>query len=178
MYEDAYTDLIRGKEVKLREQGQDASTDGSEAITWQDAKDVICEIGSLAQTQKVGCFHTVIPASICSTDHWGYFYRVQTDIPEEPRTLTGLTSKESGSSGAAIEVMEDRETQVKILVGRTGHKHQLLPDWASLGYIWFVPSFHAPEAGSSTSTIELSGTEDVDFHKAGLGQVVITLSWL
>ena len=51
------------------------------------------------------------------------------------------TLKPADENVDGIIIDADREVQFKLLIGKTGTKHSLLPDVASLGYMWFIPSF-------------------------------------
>ncbi|CBQ68371.1 related to Phosphatidylinositol-3,4,5-trisphosphate 3-phosphatase PTEN [Sporisorium reilianum SRZ2] len=77
----------------------------------------------------------------------------------------------------------DREVCVKVLVGRTGAKHAKLPDIASAGWCWFIPSFEDPDAGGAGMAREGARTQirfeadEIDFRKQPLGLVAIEVEW-
>lgn len=92
-----------------------------------------------------------------------------------------------------VEIEEDAEVQIKVLVGKTGHKHHMLPDWASLGYVWVVPSFEGPGPEAAVEEEEKSrdgkqkqkqkwtmefGAHDIDFRKSGLEGLTVNMSWM
>ena len=77
----------------------------------------------------------------------------------------------------------DREVCVKVLVGRTGSKHAKLPDIASAGWCWFIPSFEDPDAGGSGMARVGAKTQirfekdEIDFRKQPLGVLAIEVEW-
>ncbi|EST07994.1 Protein-tyrosine phosphatase, active site [Kalmanozyma brasiliensis GHG001] len=75
----------------------------------------------------------------------------------------------------------DREVCVKVLVGRTGSKHAKLPDIASAGWCWFIPSFEDPLADGGVKvgsrTVVRFGKDEIDFRKEPLGLVGVEVEW-
>lgn len=92
------------------------------------------------------------------------------------------TTTNSGISVGQI-VDADREVCVKVLVGRTGSKHAKLPDIASAGWCWFIPSFEDPDAGGAGVARVGARTQirfekhEIDFRKQPLGLVAIEVEW-
>lgn len=77
----------------------------------------------------------------------------------------------------------DREVCVKVLVGRTGSKHAKLPDIASAGWCWFIPSFEDPDAGGvgmarvGAKTRIRFEKDEIDFRKQPLGLLAVQVEW-
>ena len=77
----------------------------------------------------------------------------------------------------------DREVCVKVLVGRTGSKHAKLPDIASAGWCWFIPSFEDPDTGLGGMATAGAKTQirfekdEIDFRKEPLGLLAIEVEW-
>lgn len=77
----------------------------------------------------------------------------------------------------------DREVCVKVLVGRTGVKNAKLPDIASAGWCWFIPSFEDPDAGDAgmarvgAKTLIRFEKDEIDFRKQPLGLVAVEVEW-
>lgn len=66
-----------------------------------------------------------------------------------PTSVESLGSVEAGShtdNEEGIVIDADRAVMLKVLLGRSGASHSRLPDIASCGYVWFVPSFETPPA--------------------------------
>ncbi len=68
-------------------------------------------------------------------------------------------------------------------MGRTGSKHSKLPDIASAGWCWFIPSFEDPEAGASGMARVGAKTkirfekQEIDFRKEPLGLMAVEVEW-
>jgi phosphatidylinositol-3,4,5-trisphosphate 3-phosphatase/dual-specificity protein phosphatase PTEN len=103
----------------------------------------------------------------------------QTDTDKIPHS-TPPTSVESMTRGGDDEdndddrgviVNADHALMVKILAGRTGTTHSLLPDMASCGYIWFVPSFESPSHNGTVTSRKgeyvrcTFSAKEIDFRK-------------
>ncbi|KAJ1033885.1 hypothetical protein NDA16_000093 [Ustilago loliicola] len=77
----------------------------------------------------------------------------------------------------------DREVCIKVLIGRTGSKHSKLPDIASAGWCWFIPSFEDPDAGVAGMARVGARTQirfekdEIDFRKQPLGLLAIEVKW-
>ncbi|SNX85233.1 related to Phosphatidylinositol-3,4,5-trisphosphate 3-phosphatase PTEN [Melanopsichium pennsylvanicum] len=99
-----------------------------------------------------------------------------------PSSTAYLARPELGVKVGQI-VDADRELCVKILIGRTGTKHSKLPDVASAGWCWFIPSFEDPDAGmvdmvklGNRTKIRFDKTE-IDFRKEPMGVVAVEVEW-
>lgn len=77
----------------------------------------------------------------------------------------------------------DREVCIKVLIGRTGTSHSRLPDIASAGWTWFIPSFEDPDSGSASlprvgaKTVIRFEKDEIDFRKQPLGLQAIEVEW-
>ncbi|SPO28649.1 related to Phosphatidylinositol-3,4,5-trisphosphate 3-phosphatase PTEN [Ustilago trichophora] len=103
-----------------------------------------------------------------------------------PNTAMQSSSSSSTTSPPlfAGQVLDaDREVCVKVLVGRTGSKHAKLPDIASAGWCWFIPSFEDPDAGVAGMARVGARTkirfdkDEIDFRKEPLGLVAVEVEW-
>ena len=79
-----------------------------------------------------------------------------------------------------LPVDADRELNVKILLGRTGGAHALLPDITAAGWAWFIPSFEDPEGlgpKEGQRTVLRFEKGEVDFCKDAMGVVGMEVEW-
>ncbi|WAQ91021.1 hypothetical protein PtA15_13A421 [Puccinia triticina] len=73
--------------------------------------------------------------------------------PESATSARGLARKAKGRAAidalGGVRLDATREVQCKFVVGSTGSKHaSLMTDVVSLGYLWFIPAFHANDPAS------------------------------
>ncbi|GAC74199.1 clathrin coat dissociation kinase GAK/PTEN/Auxilin [Moesziomyces antarcticus T-34] len=101
-----------------------------------------------------------------------------------PSTAQPTAAGTDGEELVVGQVLDaDREVCVKVLVGRTGTKHAKLPDVASAGWCWFIPSFEDPDAGAAgmasvgARTVIRFDKDEIDFRKQPLGLVAIEVEW-
>ncbi|TKY89895.1 hypothetical protein EX895_001192 [Sporisorium graminicola] len=108
-----------------------------------------------------------------------------TTPPSSTSYLPHPNACSSSSPGLSVgQILDaDREVCVKILVGRTGSKHAKLPDIASAGWCWFIPSFEDPDAGVAGMARKGAKTQirfeahEIDFRKQPLGLKAIEVEW-
>lgn len=108
------------------------------------------------------------------------------------------SNQENGTSSSSTLIVDpDRELMVKVLVGRTGATHALLPDFTAAAWCWIIPSFEEPrklvrpthdedEEGvgavgqkvvkGSKTLIRLDKAE-LDFRKEALGVQSLEIEW-
>ncbi|PWN31721.1 uncharacterized protein FA14DRAFT_92357 [Meira miltonrushii] len=104
--------------------------------------------------------------------HSGPHLRVTppTSIESLPNTHSHNGNEEEFSEGEeSNEVILDADNalQIKMLVGRSGASHAQLPDIASCGYVWFIPSFETP-VGQMKKGQRIRRTftaQEIDFRK-------------
>ena len=92
----------------------------------------------------------------------------------------------AGSRVRGLPVDADRELHLKVLLGRSGKTHALLPDFAAAGWCWFIPSFEDPEGRdppklqghqARTTTVVRFEREELDFCKTAMGVVGLQVEW-
>lgn len=76
------------------------------------------------------------------------------------RSQANGASVTSDSDTPGIIVDADAALMIKVLSGRSGASHSRLPDMASCGYLWFVPSFETPKNLESPSPESLSSEQE------------------
>ncbi|SPC62765.1 related to Phosphatidylinositol-3,4,5-trisphosphate 3-phosphatase PTEN [Ustilago sp. UG-2017b] len=100
-------------------------------------------------------------------------------LPHHP--TSSFPSSTPLSVGQVLDA--DREICIKVLVGRTGSKHSKLPDIASAGWCWLIPSFEDPDAGVAgmarvgAKTLIRFEKDEIDFRKQPLGLIAIEIEW-
>ncbi|PWY99731.1 hypothetical protein BCV70DRAFT_145910, partial [Testicularia cyperi] len=100
-----------------------------------------------------------------------------------PPSAAAYPSAASGELAAGQILDADREVCVKVLVGKTGNKHAKLPDVASAGWCWFIPSFEDPITGTGDPAVKGAKTkirferDEIDFRKQPLGVTAIEVEW-
>lgn len=86
---------------------------------------------------------------------------------EQVRNSSYVESRAQLAGNDGLVVNADHALQIKMLVGRSGASHARLPDLASCGYIWFIPSFETPN-GHCVRGQRIRRTftaQEIDFRK-------------
>lgn len=77
------------------------------------------------------------------------------------------SADENGEESNEMILDADNAIQIKMLAGRSGASHAQLPDIASCGYVWFIPSFETP-IGQMKKGQRIKRTftaQEIDFRK-------------
>ncbi len=115
-------------------------------------------------------------------------------LPAEDKKLQEYTSSQSSTDGSAyfsdrsapyavagLPVDADRELNLKVLLGRSGATHAILPDVAAAGWTWFIPSFEDPQGGlepqNGARTVLRFEKDEIDFCKGAMGVVGMEVEW-
>jgi len=108
----------------------------------------------------------------------------QTEDVTPPSSTSYLPHTAPSSALSVGQIVDaDRELCIKVLVGRTGSKHSKLPDVASAGWCWFIPSFEDPDSGAAGMARVGAKTQirfekdEIDFRKEPLGLIALEVEW-